>query len=99
MGAVIVDKKGVLSWGWNHTKTFTAPSGGGTGIHAEVHAIMRANPKRLVGSTIYVAGVRKRNIKSVESKPCDKCMHWIRLSGITKIVYLDKGKWNETSNV
>jgi tRNA(Arg) A34 adenosine deaminase TadA len=95
VGAVITDKHGIFSWGWNHTENWTAPAGGGTGVHAEVHAISRANPKRLKGATIYIAGIRTRNNKVVESKPCPACMHWIRFVGISRVIYLDKDSWKE----
>ena len=56
VGAAIVDYKGsIISWGWNSS----GPSG--CGLHAEAHAIGRANRKRLRGATIYVASVRQKN--------------------------------------
>lgn len=71
VGAVIKDKTGIVSWGWN------SPGPDGMGMHAEAHAISRANKKRLYGATIYVASVRGRNGKSITSKPCVDCQHLI----------------------
>src|SRR5690348_3090200 len=87
VGAVIVDRKGsILSWGWNNP-------GDGFGCHAEVHAIMRANPKRLDGSSIYVAGMRSRNKTFVPAKPCEDCQEWIVKVGLSKVHYLDRKEW------
>ena len=78
VGAAIVDRKGrILSWGWNSS----GPDG--YGMHAEHHAILRANLKRLRGATIYVASQRNRNQKCINSKPCEAChtiIKWAKLS-------------------
>lgn len=88
MAAVITDKNGrIFAWGWNS-------SGNGSGMHAEQHAVERANRKRLAGSKITVAGVRSVNHKFVYSKPCEKCLAKILLSGIRHIEFLKKdGEW------
>jgi deoxycytidylate deaminase len=82
VAAVIEDAHGVLSWGWNSV-------GEGFGKHAEAHAIERANKKRLEGATIYVAGTRKRNLKPVNSTPCEECMKLINKWGITDVWFRD----------
>ena len=71
VGAAIEDNYGIYSWGWNSE----GPSG--FGQCAEKHAIARANKARLLGSTIYVAGQRRRNSKAVTSKPCGSCQKLI----------------------
>lgn len=63
MAAVIIDKHDrFVSWGWNHGY-----------IHAEAHAIGRANPRRLPGSFIFIAGKRRKSGNLVEAKPCPHC--------------------------
>lgn len=86
VGAVISDKTGVFSIGWNHV-------GGGYGCHAEIHAIKRANKKRLPGSTIAVCGYYRRNNRPVNARPCANCMVLIRKYNISAIEYRSKGKW------
>ena len=71
VGAAIDDGGGILSWGWNSVGF------DGMGLHAEAHAILRANKKRLRGATIYVASMRHRNSKTVTSKPCADCQSLI----------------------
>lgn len=85
MAAIISDKVGIISWGWNHLGT-------GFGCHAEEHAISRANRKRLKGATITVVGIRKKNF--VYALPCqNKCMPLIIAAGISKIEFFDKEQW------
>ena len=84
VSAVVADSHGIFAWGWNH-------SGDGYGCHAEAHAISRANPNRLYGSTIYVAAKRYRNSKIVMARPCSDCM--THLNGMV-IWWRDKtGAW------
>jgi len=77
--AVIADKQGVFSWGWNSS----GPTG--LGQHAEAHAISRANPKRLAGATIYVAARRRKSGSALNSRPCDACQNIIK--GCSQVVY------------
>lgn len=69
VAAVISDKYGIFSWGWNN-------SGNGNGMCAEKHAIMHANRKRLRGAVLTVAGRRKKSRNWVEAKPCVKRHCW-----------------------
>ena len=87
VGAVIADKHGIFSWGWN------SMGSSGYGEHAEAAAIRRANPWRLRGATIYIAGKRARQ---VYSRPCMDCERLIRGYRIYTIIYTDgKGGWKE----
>jgi deoxycytidylate deaminase len=86
VGAVIADHHGIFSWGWNHS----GPTG--FGIHAEIHALVRANHSRLRGATLYVAGQRRRNGKFVPALPCPECAR--ATAKVGKIVWRDTdGKW------
>lgn len=53
--------------------------------HAETHALLKANPDELVGSSLIV--VRKGKTKLCNSKPCASCMSLIIESGIDTIHY------------
>lgn len=87
VGATIADNTGIISWGWNGV-------GLGFGIHAEAHAILRANKRRLFGATIYVASKRKRNSKIVTSKPCVDCQRLIAKWEL-RVMWRDSdGVWN-----
>lgn len=87
MAAVLSDSEGrVLAWGWNS-------AGNGKGCHAEEMALKRANPKRLKGATITVAGFRKES--PVLSMPClEKCFPRLIAAGISEVEYTTKeGEW------
>lgn len=83
VGAVLVDKKGIFSWGWNHI-------GDGMGCCAEYHAINRANPKRLKGSTIYVFGKHRKTGNPCPAKPCRNCQSLIWGCYIKAVVWNNK---------
>lgn len=87
VAAVIADKHGIFSWGWNSV-------GSGFGEHAEAAALRRANRDRLVGATIYVASRRQRNSKAILSKPCDSCDARIVKAELANIIYRSaEGVW------
>lgn len=86
VGATIVDKWGIISWGWNSVGT-------GFGEHAEAAAIRRANKKRLYGATIYVASKRARNVKVINSRPCDGCDALIKKWGMKAWFRAPTGLW------
>lgn len=88
VGAAIEDASGILSWGWNSVGF------SGYGLHAEHHAILRANKRRLRGSTIYVASMRKRNGKVVTSKPCEDCQKLIDKWELRVVWRQFDGGWN-----
>jgi len=87
VAAVLADKEGIFSWGWNGV-------GGGYGMHAEVHCLLRANRKRMAGATLYVASQRNRNSKPITSKPCWECEAMIRWAKIGKCYWrAGDGRW------
>lgn len=89
MAAVLVDRRGIFSWGWNHMDN-------GHSIHAEKHAIKNANPRRIPGSILWVVGLTRAD-RPILAKPCDldhkphrpvpRCMPLIRKYGIAKVIY------------
>lgn len=89
MTAVLSDRSGaIFSWGWANDWQ-----------HAERHAIDRANPRRVPGATLTIAGRRTRSGNVVCSRPCDKpgrpsCLAFAKGAGITTIEYRTKqGEW------
>jgi len=90
LGAVIYDKKRIISVGYNqpersvknHHPKFRKHS---TSIHAEVAAILRAR-QNLKGMSILV--VRLNNNKQFRmARPCDHCMAYLDFVGIKKVTY------------
>ncbi len=90
MAAVLSDSRGIFAWGWNHLGV-----DGESGIHAEQHAIMRANPKRLKGARLTVIGKHRHNKNFVYARPCEEiCMALAKKQDIGIIEYLTKsGTW------
>lgn len=69
IGAVLADRHGVFSWGWCHRGNRSWLRS----VHAERHAIERANPLRLRNATLYVAGRRRNSGRVVLARPCRDC--------------------------
>jgi len=90
VGCVIFNKKRILSKGHNtsqkslrklHPKFQRYPFS----VHAEVDSIIKAR-KDLKGSSILVIRINKKNQFRL-SKPCLKCLQYIRYVGIKNIFY------------
>lgn len=76
--AVLSDNHGIFSWGWNHDE-----------VHAEEHAIRRANRRRLSGSTMTLYG-KKRSGKVLLAKPCERrCRKIVEKFRIGRIEFSD----------
>ena len=59
-------------------------------VHSEQNAIISANRRDMIGSTLYLVGINKRNGKYVEDNyPCTLCKRMIINSGIEKVVMRD----------
>jgi len=87
MGAVIYDNFGIIAWGWNHWHLNDGNKDVPPTIHAEIHAIMRANRRRMRGATIVIA-CKMRSEKNIHlAMPCEKCMKRIIKTGIKKIIF------------
>ena len=94
VGAVLSDNHGIFAWGWNH---YSFLSAGERGVHAEEHAFKRANPKRVRGSTLTIAGIRRKHGKFIFSKPCREiCLPLLMKHGVEYIEYTTKsGEWEK----
>lgn len=83
---IVASNDDIIQLGWNNMGT-------GLGIHAECHAISRADKERLPGATIYVAAKRRDRRKSTLAKPCEACQALIDKWGL-RVVYRDgEGIW------
>ncbi len=85
VGAVVVNKNEIVSTGWCHHSDLKLAEY--ISIHAEVHAIHRANPKDLQGATIYIVTRSLKSRNRSLGKPCQRCTAFLHDVGIEKIVY------------
>ena len=93
VGAVIANKKRILSCGYNEVRYYKkcpTPRKWNNSLHAEQSAILKllnsGRHNELVGSTIYVTRVNKAG-ESVLAKPCQYCHELIKSVGIKKVVF------------
>ncbi|OGY67355.1 MAG: hypothetical protein A3I24_01900 [Candidatus Harrisonbacteria bacterium RIFCSPLOWO2_02_FULL_41_13b] len=99
VGAVIFDKYGIFSWGWNHW--LARGEQGLISVCAERHALgiggeRLVNRRRLAGATIVVAGCKKHNGNIFLARPCEICFPFIVKFRIRKIIYTQRGgSWGE----
>lgn len=56
-------------------------------VHAEQNAIINANPDRLLGATIYVAGIDVNTEQLAEAHPCMMCARMIINAQIAEVIY------------
>ena len=89
LGAVIFNKH-FCSQGHNSQKThpIVAKYSGNPckqTLHAEIDAILKCDPKKLKGATLYV--YRESHGKPALAKPCALCMKLIKVVGIKKVYY------------
>jgi pyrimidine deaminase RibD-like protein len=100
VAAVLSDKRGIFAWGWNHVAS------DGDGMHAEEHAVSRANKCRLTGAKLTVAGKYRKSGGIVLARPCEQkkakrgsvrnvpCMDLLKKFGIGTVEFRDKsGQW------
>lgn len=66
-------------------------------VHSEQNAIISANRKDMIGSTLYLVGINKRNNEFVQDNyPCTLCKRMIINAGIEKVIMRDtKQKYRE----
>ena len=87
-------RKNCLDLGYCTRKAQTELSGAGfelcRSVHSEMNAIISADRKSMIGSTLYLVGVNKRNGEYVKDNyPCTLCKRMIINSGIEKVVMRD----------
>lgn len=91
MASVLSDSHGIFAWGWNYPVRIGEK--GIDSVHAEEHAIKRANPRRLPGSILTVYG-EKDTGKLLLSRPCkERCEALAKKHGVAKIEYSSPDGW------
>ena len=94
LGAVLVKKNRVLSWGINKMdKSHPVQQEYSdvpflTGLHAEIHSCIGLHQEDLEGSSIYVARLLK-NGKTALALPCDGCQRFMKVCGVREAFYTD----------
>lgn len=103
VGALLTEKKSVLSWGLNdYNKTnpntpqildYIIPT------HAEVNCVSKFISKRNYindNMTLYIVGLTKSEDANyvISSKPCESCLWFIGNAGIKRIVFVENKKGN-----
>ena len=85
VGAVVYNKREIISWGWNNP-------GLGYGEHAEFMSIRRINSRSIKHPDlpIFIAVYSARKGKAITSRPCRECEKVIRSVGIRGANYLRK---------
>lgn len=87
-------RKNCLDLGYCIRKQKTDLSGAGyemcRSVHSEQNAIISANRRDMLGATLYLVGINKRNGKYiVDNYPCTLCKRMIINAGIEKVVMRD----------
>ncbi len=87
-------RKNCLDLGYCRRKLNNTPSGAGfelcRSVHSEQNAIISSNRKDMLGSTLYLVGVNKRNGEYIsDNKPCTLCKRMIINAGIERVVMRD----------
>jgi len=58
-------------------------------VHAEQNAIINADPVKMEGATIYIAGVNTADGSIASGEPCKLCRRMIQNAKIAKVVFQD----------
>ena len=56
-------------------------------VHAEQNAIINSDPERMIGATIYVAGINVADDSIASGEPCKLCRRMLKNARIAKVVY------------
>ena len=97
-------RKNCINLGYCVRKKYTELSGAGyelcRSVHSEKNAIISANRRDMMGATLYLVGVNKRNGQYVtDNYPCTLCKRMIINSGIETVVMRDTKKEYRKENV
>ncbi len=90
-------RKNCIDLGYCTRQKYEMPSGKGyercRSVHSEQNAIISAARKDMIGSTLYLVGINKRNGEYVkDNEPCSFCKRMIINAGIEKVVMRDTKK-------
>lgn len=84
-------RKNCLDLGICRRKEHNTPSGAGyefcRSVHSEQNAIISANRKDMINSTLYLVGINKRNGEYItDNEPCTLCKRMIINAGIEIVI-------------
>ena len=87
-------RENCIDLGYCTRQKYEMPSGKGyekcRSVHSEQNAIISAARKDMIGATLYLVGINKRNGKYVtDNEPCSFCKRMIINAGIDKVVMRD----------
>lgn len=87
-------RKNCLDLGYCQRKKSDMPSGKGydkcRSVHSEQNAMISAARKDMIGATLYLVGINKRNNEYVaDNEPCTFCKRMIINAGIKEVVMRD----------
>ena len=87
-------RKNCLDLGFCRRQKNNTPSGAGfelcRSVHSEQNAIISAKRKDMIGSTLYLVGINKRNGEYVKDNyPCTLCKRMNINAGIEKVIMRD----------
>jgi deoxycytidylate deaminase len=89
IGAVVVDRKSVVSVGWNKQKTHPIISRNNyRKLHAEISCVVGGDRDLLRGATMYVYR-ENLNGELAICKPCPWCQAILKEAGIREVFYID----------
>ena len=97
-------RKNCMDLGYCTRKKHTDLSGAGfelcRSVHSEQNAIISANRRDMIGASLYLVGVNKRNGEYVkDNKPCTLCKRMIINAGIEKVYMRDSKTEYRVENV
>lgn len=87
-------RKNCIDLGYCRRKQNNTPSGAGyelcRSVHSEQNAIISSTRRDMIGSTLYLVGINKRNGEYIsDNEPCTLCKRMIINAGIGKVVMRD----------
>lgn len=87
-------RKNCLDLGFCRRKQNNTPSGAGyelcRSVHSEQNAVISAKRKDMLGATLYLVGINKRNGNYIDdNEPCTLCKRIIINSGIERVIMRD----------
>ena len=86
----LIHKDGEISTGWAHMSDLKLQKY--ISIHAEMHALWRANPKALDGADCYIVTLSAKSKNRTSGKPCETCMAHLYDAGIRKVYYSESNE-------
>lgn len=87
-------RKNCIDLGVCRRRQNNTPSGAGyelcRSVHSEQNAIISSTRKDMIGSTLYLVGINKRNGEYIaDNHPCTLCKRMIINAGIEKVIMRD----------